>query len=89
MLSIDKSIQYIVDRELAAGVEKAQAKAGTAIVMESDTGRILALSNYPQFNSNTYMIMSRTSGAIARFRMRSNPDLHSRLWLRPLPWKPA
>jgi len=54
VLSIDKSIQYIADRELAAGVEKAQARAGTAIVMESDTGRILALSNYPQFNCNTY-----------------------------------
>jgi cell division protein FtsI (penicillin-binding protein 3) len=54
VLSIDKSIQYIADRELAAGIEKAQAKAGTVIVMESETGRILALSNYPQFNCNTY-----------------------------------
>jgi len=54
VLSIDKSIQYITDRELAAGVENAQARAGTAIVMESDTGKILALSNYPQFNCNTY-----------------------------------
>jgi cell division protein FtsI (penicillin-binding protein 3) len=54
VLSLDKSIQYIADRELAAGVEKAQARAGTAIVMESDTGRILALSNSPQFNCNTY-----------------------------------
>ncbi len=54
VLSIDKSIQYIADRELKAGVEKTQAKAGTAIVMESETGRILALSNYPQFNCNTY-----------------------------------
>ncbi len=54
VLSIDRSIQYIADRELASGVDKAQAKAGTAIVMESDTGRILALSNYPQFNCNTY-----------------------------------
>jgi cell division protein FtsI (penicillin-binding protein 3) len=35
-------------------VEKAKAKAGTVIVMESETGRILALSNYPQFNCNTY-----------------------------------
>ncbi len=54
VLSIDKSIQYIADRELAAGVEKARARAGTIIVMEPDTGRILALSNYPQFNCNTY-----------------------------------
>jgi cell division protein FtsI (penicillin-binding protein 3) len=54
VLSIDKSIQYIADRELAIGVEKAQAKAGTVIIMEAETGRILALSNYPQFNCNTY-----------------------------------
>lgn len=54
VLSIDKSIQYIADRELAAGVKEARARAGTVIVMESDTGRILALSNYPQFNCNTY-----------------------------------
>jgi len=54
VLSIDKSIQYITDRELAAGAEKAQARAGTAIVMESDTGRIIAMSNYPRFDSNRY-----------------------------------
>ena len=54
VLSIDKSIQYIADREVKAAVEKAQARAGVAIVMESETGRILALSNYPQFNCNTY-----------------------------------
>jgi cell division protein FtsI (penicillin-binding protein 3) len=54
VLSIDKSIQYVADRELAAGVVSAKARAGTAIVMESDTGRILALSNYPPFNCNNY-----------------------------------
>ncbi len=54
VLSIDKSIQYIADRELAAAVQKFEARAGTVIVMESDTGRILALSNYPRFNCNTY-----------------------------------
>ncbi len=54
ILSIDKSIQYIADRELAAGIREFRARAGTAIVMESETGRILALSNYPQFNCNTY-----------------------------------
>jgi cell division protein FtsI (penicillin-binding protein 3) len=54
VLTIDNSIQYIADRELAAGAEKAKARAGTAIVMESDTGRILAMSNYPRFDSNRY-----------------------------------
>jgi cell division protein FtsI (penicillin-binding protein 3) len=54
VLSIDKSIQYIADRELAAAVENAHARGGTVIVMEAETGRILALSNYPAFNCNTY-----------------------------------
>ena len=54
VLSIDKSIQYIADRELAAGVENSGALAGTVIVMESDTGRILAMSNYPRFNGNRF-----------------------------------
>src|SRR6059036_2004041 len=47
VLSLDRSIQYIAERELRAGVEKARAAAGVAVVMESDTGRILALANVP------------------------------------------
>jgi cell division protein FtsI (penicillin-binding protein 3) len=54
VLSLDRSIQYITDRELADAVETSKAKSGIAIVMESETGRILALSNYPRFNCNTY-----------------------------------
>ncbi len=54
VLSIDKSLQYIAARELAAGVEESRARAGTVIVMQPDTGRILALANYPQFNGSTY-----------------------------------
>ncbi len=54
VLSIDKFIQSAVEEELAAAVKNAKAKAGTAIVMETDTGRILALANYPAFNCNKY-----------------------------------
>ncbi|MDR1726697.1 MAG: transpeptidase family protein [Acidobacteriota bacterium] len=52
VLTIDKHIQYVADRELAAGAESAGARAGTAIVMDVETGRILALSNYPRFDGN-------------------------------------
>ncbi|MBP1607795.1 MAG: penicillin-binding protein [Acidobacteria bacterium] len=54
VLSINRSIQYIVERELKAGVENSRANAGVAIVMESDTGRILAMAGYPNFNTNAY-----------------------------------
>ena len=54
VLSIDSSIQSLAQRELASGVEAHHAAAGVAIVMESDTGKILALANYPDFNCNRY-----------------------------------
>ncbi|NWG13051.1 MAG: transpeptidase family protein [Acidobacteria bacterium] len=54
VLSLDRSIQYIAERELAAAVAEHRAKAGTVLVMETDTGRILALANWPDFNCNIY-----------------------------------
>jgi len=54
VLSIDREIQNKTEIELVEAVKNAGAKAGTAIVMESDTGRILALANYPRFNGNIF-----------------------------------
>lgn len=53
-LTLDKNLQYIVERELAAGIEKAQAKAGSVVVLEPSTGRILALASQPSFNPNSF-----------------------------------
>jgi len=52
VLTLDKNIQYIAEKELSKAVEKNGAKGGIAIVMEPDTGRILAMANYPAFNPN-------------------------------------
>ena len=54
ILTLDKNIQYIAENELAKAVEKCGAKGGIAIVMEPDTGRVLAIANYPGFNPNAY-----------------------------------
>lgn len=51
-LTIDQYIQHIAERELQAGVEKFNAKGGTAIVMDPQTGEILAEASYPTFNPN-------------------------------------
>jgi len=53
-LTLDKTIQFIVEKELAKAVTDSRAKAGMALVMESDTGKILALANHPTFNPNAY-----------------------------------
>lgn len=51
-LTIDKNIQYIAEKELAAAVENSRAKGGIAIVMDPASGKLLAVANYPTFNPN-------------------------------------
>lgn len=54
VLTLDKTIQFITEKELAKAVTESNAKGGMALVMESDTGRVLAMANYPTFNPNSY-----------------------------------
>ncbi len=54
VLTIDKTLQYIVERELLKAVESSDAKDGTAIVVNVNTGEILAMASYPMFNPNHY-----------------------------------
>ena len=54
ILTLDKNIQYIAERELAKAVTESRAKAGMALVMESNSGRILGMANFPTFNPNAY-----------------------------------
>jgi cell division protein FtsI (penicillin-binding protein 3) len=53
-LTIDQNLQYIAERELRAGVEEHNAAGGTAIVMDPNSGEILALASYPTFNPNAF-----------------------------------
>ncbi len=53
-LTIDKTIQYFVEKALEDGVKKAKAKAGMAIVMDPQTGEILASAVRPTFNPNNF-----------------------------------
>jgi cell division protein FtsI (penicillin-binding protein 3) len=51
-LSIDSKIQYLAYNAVKDAVEKHQAKAGGAVVLDTQTGEILALANYPSYNPN-------------------------------------
>ena len=53
-LTLDKNLQYILEKELALGVKDARAKAGSAVMVEVATGKILAMANYPTFNPNAF-----------------------------------
>jgi cell division protein FtsI (penicillin-binding protein 3) len=52
VLTLDEKIQFIVERELAAAMAKTRAMAGTVVVMNPNSGEILAMANWPKFNPN-------------------------------------
>ncbi len=53
-LTIDETIQYIVERELDATMKLRKPKRAGAIVMDPKTGRILAMAARPTFEPNKY-----------------------------------
>jgi len=54
VLTIDRVIQYEVEKILAETNEKFNADRASAIVLEPKTGKILAMATMPQFNPNEY-----------------------------------
>jgi cell division protein FtsI (penicillin-binding protein 3) len=52
-LSIDSKVQFLAFNELKAIAEKHRAKAAGAVVLDVQTGEILALANWPTYNPNS------------------------------------
>jgi len=64
VLTIDKNVQYIVEKELQAAVTAARARSGLAVAMDPRTGEILASAVAPAFNPN----QGNSSGSIWKNR---------------------
>jgi len=61
VLTIDRTVQQYVEEVLAAAVDRYEADSGQAIVLEPQTGRIIAMVNAPLFDSNDYsMVYEKT-----------------------------
>ena len=66
-LTIDRSLQYIAEKELARAVKTARAVGGTVVVLEPASGKILALSSQPDYNPNlpgSYRASKRRNRAV-------------------------
>jgi cell division protein FtsI/penicillin-binding protein 2 len=53
-LTLDATVQHIVERELAKAVEQRGAKWGSAIFLDPTTGGVLAMATYPAFDPNDF-----------------------------------
>ncbi len=52
VLTIDKNLQFLAERELSAQIEKMGARQGLAIIQNARSGEILAMAHAPFFNPN-------------------------------------
>ncbi len=67
-LTIDKGIQFTAERELSAAMKTYEAVGGAVVVIEPESGEILALASAPGFNPNDYSVAdpdARRNRAIA------------------------
>ena len=68
--SIDLRIQYLAYRELKAAVQEQHAKAGSVVVLDVETGEVLAMVNQPSYNPN-----DRDQVSPLRYRNRAATDI--------------
>lgn len=54
VLSLERNVQAKVEQVLKAGVSKYQSKNASAVVLDVNTGAIVAMANYPTFDPAKY-----------------------------------
>ena len=70
VLSIDKRIQYLAYRELQKAVTEHKARAGVLVILDAQTGEIIAMVGQPSYNPN-----DRTGFKSAYYRNRALTDV--------------
>jgi cell division protein FtsI (penicillin-binding protein 3) len=70
-LSIDLRLQYVQHRELQRAVTALGAESGTVVTLDSHTGEVLAMVNYPVYNPN-----GQKSGGPEGMRNRAITDVY-------------
>jgi len=54
VLSLNMNYQMIAEEELEQGVIENKARSGTIVMLDPQTGEVLAMATYPGFNPNKY-----------------------------------
>jgi len=50
VLTLDRTLQFLVEQKIKAAVEKYGAESGSVVIMKPQTGAILAMANFPTYD---------------------------------------
>ena len=62
-LTINRGVQSLLDKKLVEGVKRFGAKSGSYVVLESSTGKVLAMGNYPNFSPGNFNLFTSPKAA--------------------------
>jgi cell division protein FtsI/penicillin-binding protein 2 len=71
VLTLDEVVQHIAERELLRTVQSSHAQGGTVVVMDPNTGGIMAMAALPSFDPNRYQ-----SAPAQRWKSRAVADVY-------------
>ena len=75
-LTLDSSLQYFVQTELAEAVKTMEAQSGTALVLNARTGAVVAMAGAPSFDPNNYGASANEMGCLGKELVYFNPALY-------------
>jgi cell division protein FtsI (penicillin-binding protein 3) len=53
-LSIDRDLQFVAEKELAQAIAETGARDGSVVLMDPESGEVLAMASFPSFDPNRY-----------------------------------
>jgi cell division protein FtsI (penicillin-binding protein 3) len=68
--SIDLRLQYLAYRTLKSAIQKNKAESGSVVILDIETGEVLAMVNQPSYNPN-----DRSQYSAERYRNRAITDI--------------
>lgn len=75
-LTIDSSVQYMVQTALDQVVQQTQAQGGTVVIVNARTGAIVAMAGNPTFDPNRYGDFANSKGCLGSEDVYFNPALY-------------
>jgi len=64
VLTIDRSVQYFVEKKLNEALQLYQAESGTVIIMDVKTGGIVAMASAPSYDPNSFKDYAKDNAGI-------------------------